>query len=65
MLSFYSDIEDLYNSLDTFSQMDYVTNASSYNYANKQYHYELSNDAALVTGLAVTEHNLHGQSWED
>jgi len=27
MLNFYSDIEDLYNSLDTFSHMDYVTSA--------------------------------------
>lgn len=60
MLSFFSDIEDLYNSLECFSFTDYVLNAASYNYANHQYHQELSNDTALINGISVTEFNLHG-----
>jgi len=59
MPSFFGDIGDLADCLDTFSQQDDVKSRIDYSYAMQQEIYDCEKLSCLIVAQALTETNLH------
>lgn len=58
---FYSDIDDLANSLEVFSYTNSIDAELTYSYGNQQFLYEMDELNTLINCMSVTEYNLHGR----
>lgn len=65
MPNFFSNIEDMANVMDVYSEMDAVCGDITYSYQNSNQIEQIRAQAALVETKALTEFNVHGQETED
>lgn len=64
MPGFFADIGDLADTLEHFSEQDFLQAQITYSYSNSAQVYDFNRQATLIDCLAVTEHNLHVQESE-
>ena len=59
MPTFFADIDEMADCLESFSQQDGVISSLEYSYSSQQEIYELKRLSSVLCGLSMTETNLH------